>query len=78
MAHKAAADDFCPAPFVTIRHDPPGWTVAIEPRLPNGEGEPRKFPCKSQAFHAASQLWTTHKIGLIDFTEGTTGRTFSE
>ena len=59
MARRAVADE-APAPLVTIRHEPPGWSVAIEPCLPNGEGEPRKFLCKSQAFYAASQLWTAH------------------
>lgn len=78
MPRKSAEDDAYTGPLVTIRHTPPGWTVAVEPVLPNGEGEPRKYPCKMQAFNEASRLWTAHKLGAVDFTNHNTGRNFDE
>ncbi len=63
------------APFVCIR--PAGdlaWSVSIEPILPNGIGEPRTYGSKHEAFGAARDLWTEHKLPCRDFTIGETAR----
>ena len=60
--------------FVTLRPDGLRYAVAIEPRLPTGEGEPRSFVCKSEAWAEARSLWSDHRLGFRDFTDGCTGR----
>ena len=62
-------------PFVCIR--PAGdleWTVSIEPILPTGEGEPRTYASKHEAFGAARELWSEHKLPCRDMTVSETAR----
>lgn len=64
-------------PFVTIR--PAGdlaWSVCIEPILPTGEGRPRTYGSKHEAFGAARVLWTEHGLPLRDMTVCETSRAF--
>ena len=59
--------------FVTIRPDGLDYIVAIEPVLPTGEGKPRTFGSKHDAFFAARVLWTDHRLPVRDFTDGHVG-----
>ena len=66
-------------PFVCVR--PAGdflWSVGIEPILPTGEGEPRTYGSKSEAFGAARALWSDHRLPLLDLTVGGTARAFDQ
>lgn len=57
-------------PFVTLRADGPAFSVSIEPRLPTGEGQPRTFGSKHEAWGAARDLWTANRLPFADETEG--------
>jgi hypothetical protein len=57
-------------PFVTIRPHGLDYTVAIEPVLASGEGAPRTYGSKHEAFGAARDLWTSHSLPCRDLTEG--------
>lgn len=63
-------------PFVVIRPDGLDYVVAVEPVLPNGEGQPRTFASKHDAFGAARVLWTEHKLPCRDMTISETARAF--
>jgi hypothetical protein len=62
-------------PFVCIRPvDGFSWSVGIEPILSTGEGEPRTYGSKSEAFGAARALWSDHRLPCRDMTVGETAR----
>lgn len=63
-------------PFVTIRPDGMEYIVAIEPTLPTGEGKPRAFGSKHEAFGAAQALFAAHKLPCRDMTVPETARAF--
>lgn len=81
MPRRREAEDDAPynGPLVVIRPAPPrGYHVMIEPRLPTGEGEPRYFTCKSEAWSAAQGFWTRHRLGCRDETDGHVGRHYRD
>lgn len=57
-------------PFVTIRPEGTAYTVAVEPTLPTGGGSPRIYGSKIEAFSAASELWSAHRLPCCDLTQG--------
>ena len=57
-------------PYVTVRPIGTAYSVAIEPPPPTGDGEPRTFGSKHEAFGAARDLWTEHRLPCLDLTEG--------
>ena len=58
-------------PFVCIRPTADlAWSVSIEPILPTGDGKPRTYGSKHEAFGAARDLWTEHKLPCLDLTDG--------
>lgn len=59
-----------PGPFVTIRPDGVSYAVAIEPPPATGDGDPRTYGSKHEAFGAARDLWTRLKLPCLDLTEG--------
>ena len=61
-------------PYVTVRADGPTFAVAIEPPLHSGEGHPRTFASKHDAWGAARELWTVNRLPLRDFTVSETAR----
>jgi hypothetical protein len=61
-------------PFVVIRPEGLDYIVAVEPVLPTGEGEPRTFATKHDAFGAARVLWTEHRLPVRDCTIPETAR----
>jgi len=65
-------------PFVVIRAEAEGFAyqVSVEPILPTGEGEPRTFASKHEAFGAARDLWTQHRLPCRDMTIGEVARAF--
>jgi len=66
-------------PFVCIRPaDDLAWSVSIEPILPTGEGEPRTFGSKHEAFGAARELWQAHRLPVRDFTDGNVSSKLNE
>ena len=56
--------------FVTIRPQGASYTVAIEPTPATGDGDPRTYGSKHEAFGAARDLWTEHRLPCLDLTEG--------
>ena len=65
-------------PYVTVRPIGTTYAVAIEPPLPTGDGEPRTFGSKHEAFGAARELWTANRLPLRDFTVSETARAYSD
>lgn len=62
-------------PFVCIRlAGDLAWSVSIEPILANGEGQPRTFASKHEAFGQARSWWTEHKLPCRDMTVSETAR----
>jgi len=57
-------------PIVILRPVPEGYSVAVEPPLPDGEDRTRTFADKSGAWTFAQGLWTDHKLGFRDETVG--------
>lgn len=58
-------------PFVVIAPEGLTYTVKIEPSpLPSGDGEPRTYGSKHEAFGAAQALWSAHKLPCRDLTDG--------
>ena len=53
-------------PYCVIRPDGFTYTVAIEPVLATGEGSPRSYGSKHEAFGAARDLWTRNKLPVLD------------
>ena len=71
-------DDTAPEPpyagsYVTIRPDGLHYIVSIEPLLATGEGAPRSFDNKHEAFGVARDLWCDHRLPLLDLTDGYVG-----
>ena len=56
--------------FVILRSEGYSFTVAIEPPLPTGEGQPRTFGSKHEAWGAARDLWSLNRLPFCDETEG--------
>lgn len=73
MPPERDGETYC-GPFVIVRPDPPGYTILIEPRLPTGEGAPRHFRCKLDAFAAAAAWWTKWRLPCRDETERNVNR----
>ena len=66
-------------PFVCIRRvDGFAWSVGIEPILPTGEGEPRTFGSKHEAWGQMLCLVSRHRLPLHDFTVSETARAFDQ
>lgn len=65
-------------PFVCIRPLGLDYEVSIIPVLPTGEGEPRTYGSKIEAFGAARDLWTEHRLPCRDMTIGDVARTYRE
>lgn len=65
-------------PFVVIRPDGLDYIVGVEPVLPNGEGQPRAFSSKHEAFGAARDLWTEHRLPVRDCTIGDVARAYPD
>lgn len=65
-------------PFVCIRPVGLDYEVSIIPALPTGEGEPRTYGSKIEAFGAARDMWTEHKLPCRDMTIGDVARTCRE
>jgi len=63
-------------PFVCILPIGPDYEVSIQPVLPTGEGEPRTYGSKIEAFHAARDLWTAHRLPCRDLTIGDVARAY--
>lgn len=61
-------------PYVTVRPFGTTYAVAIEPPPATGDGEPRTFGSKHEAFGAARELWTANRLPLRDFTLSETAR----
>lgn len=57
-------------PFVVIEPVGQDYRVETRPLLPSGEGSPRTFGSKHEAFGAARALWTAHRLPLLDLTDG--------
>ena len=65
-------------PFVVIEPVGLAYQVETRPVLPTGEGSPRLYGCKSQAFGAARDLWTPNRLPLLDLTVPETARAHRE
>lgn len=66
-------------PTVVVRQlEPNLYQVSIEPRLPSGEGEPRQYRSKCEAYSAAQVLWVRHRLGCRDEVEGQIGRHYRD
>jgi len=81
MRCDAAGEEEVPpytGPFVTLRPVGLTYSVAIEPRLPTGDGEPRSFDCKHTAWGAARDLWQRHRLPFRDLTVFQTSRAEAE
>ncbi len=57
-------------PFCVIRPNGLTYTVAIEPAPLTGEGSPQTYGSKHEAFGAARDLWTAHRLPLLDLSDG--------
>lgn len=66
------------SPFVTIRPDGASYTVAISPVLPTGEGEPRTFSSKQDAWWQVLTFARAHRLPVRDFTVHETARAHSD
>jgi hypothetical protein len=60
--------------LVIIRPVPEGYQVDVQPPLPDGEDRARTFADKVSAWSFAQGLWTEHRLGCVDETDGRTGR----
>lgn len=65
-------------PYVVITPVGLAYTVSIEPVLAAGEGAPRTFNSKHEAFGAARDLWCRHRLPLRDLTDGYVGAHYRE
>ena len=57
-------------PIVVIEPEGRNYRVETRPVLPTGEGSPRTYGSKHEAFGAARDLWTAHRLPLLDLTDG--------
>ena len=57
-------------PFVVIEPVGRSYRVETRPILPTGEGSPRTYGSKHEAFGAARDLWTAQRLPLLDMTDG--------
>jgi hypothetical protein len=75
MRHDREAEPEPPydGPFCVIRPVGLTYTVAIEPLLASGEGSPRTYGSKHEAFGAARDLWTAHRLPLLDLSDAKVG-----
>jgi hypothetical protein len=55
-------------PIVIFRRVPEGYTVSIDPPLPDGEDRSHTFADKAAAWSLAQAWWTEHRLGLRDET----------
>ena len=80
MRHDRAEEPELPydGPFVVIEPVGLAYQVETRPVLPTGEGSPRSYATKHEAFGAARDLWTTHRLPLLDLTVPETARAHSE
>lgn len=60
--------------FVILRADGFAYLVTIEPPLPTGEGAPRSYGSKNEAWVAARGLFSDFRLPFQDETEGHFGR----
>ena len=65
-------------PFVTIRPDGASYIVAILPVLSTGEGEPRAFSSKQDAWWQVMTYASAHRLPLLDLTVAETARAHSD
>lgn len=66
-------------PFVCIRPvDGFSWSVGIEPILPTGEGEPRTYGSKHEAWGQMLSHARAHRLPVRDFTVSETARAHGE
>ena len=65
-------------PYVVIEPVGLAYQVETRPVLPNGEGSPRSYSSKHEAFGAARDLWTAHRLPLLDLTVPETARAHRE
>jgi hypothetical protein len=63
--------------LVIIRRVAEGYHVNVEPPLADREDRARTFADKIGAWSFAQGLWTQHKLGCVDETDGHGGREFS-
>jgi hypothetical protein len=61
-------------PFVTIRPEGQDYIVAIQPVLPSGEGEPRAFGSKNEAWWQVLTFARAHRLPVRDLTVSETAR----
>ncbi|WP_226663723.1 hypothetical protein [Alteriqipengyuania lutimaris] len=60
-------------PFVVIEPEGIGYRVETRPVLPTGEGSPFTYGSKHEAFGAARDLWTAHRLPVLDLTDARRG-----
>lgn len=59
--------------FVVIEPEGHCYRVETRPLLPTGEGSPRTYGSKHEAFGAARDLWTAHRLPLLDLSDAKIG-----
>ena len=67
------ADEESPEPpysgaYVVIEPEGLSYCVEVDPPLPGGEGSRRTYGSKHEAFGAARDLWTAHRLPVLDKT----------
>lgn len=60
--------------FVTLRPEGDCYRVAVEPPLPSGDGAPRSFANKNEAWGEARWLWQSLNLPFRDLTVFQTAR----
>jgi hypothetical protein len=61
-------------PLVVLRPVSAGYQVTVEPPLPDGRDRTRTYSDKVSAWAYAQGLWTDHRLGCCDETDGHGGR----
>lgn len=57
-------------PIVVIEPEGRHYRVETRPVMPTGEGSPRLYGSKTEAFSAAQALWTPNRLPVLDLTDG--------
>lgn len=61
--------------FVVLRPDGLDYVVTLEPPLPDLSVPPASFPCKSQAWGHARQLWSANRLPFRNYCDAGVGLT---
>lgn len=69
----AEQEDLPPGPMVLMLPSAQVFVVIVDPPLPCGNHR-RTFSAKSEAWHYAQTLWTSHRLGFADHSTGNAAR----